>query len=319
MKNRIIFFGTPEFAAFQLRYLIKEGFNIVGVVTTPDRPKGRGRKLQACEVKETALAHNIPVLEPNNLKSEEFNEELIALKPDLQVVVAFRMLPEKVWKLPNMGTINLHASLLPNYRGAAPINHTIINGEEKSGVSTFLLKHEIDTGNILLQKEVDIDPNDNAGDLHDKLMQAGAPLLAETIRGLFSNEITPVDQQDLINKENISPKHAPKIFKDDCKLSLSQPVAALHNKIRGLSPYPGAFFDISYLDKPAVLKIYKSELLDEGPKLGSGKLEFWEKKLVLGLENGVIALEMVQISGKQRMSGREFANGFQLNKIIFSS
>jgi methionyl-tRNA formyltransferase len=234
---RIVFMGTPEFAVASLELLVRSGCNIVGVVTAPDKPAGRGLKINESAVKKYAATQNLKILQPAKLKSPEFIEELRALKADLQVVVAFRMLPETVWNMPLMGTVNLHGSLLPQYRGAAPINWAIINGEKETGVTTFRLKHEIDTGNILLQESFPIGLHENAGELHDKMKDIGAHLLLQTIKGIADGSLKEMPQELL--SDNTTLNHAPKIHTDHCRINWSLPVEAVYNLIRGLSPYPG--------------------------------------------------------------------------------
>ena len=315
INERIIFFGTPGFAAYQLQYLLDHKVPVVAVVTTPDRPKGRGRKLQACEVKEVALKHQLPILEPNNLKNPQFQEELRSYNATLQIVVAFRMLPEAVWNMPPKGTVNLHASLLPQYRGAAPINHAIINGEAESSVSTFLLQHKIDTGNILLSKRVDINEHDNAGVLHDKLMHAGAPLLLETVKGLAAETLEGTPQEELI-KEDL--KEAPKIFKEDCLLNLQDEVIKIWQKIKGLSPYPGAFINVQYRNQDLILKIYDAKPASQAVNKGEIRLFKEGNELYLGCKTGALKLLEVQISGKQKMNYKDFCNGFEVENIKIS-
>ena len=235
---RIVFMGTPDFAVASLKALVEKGYNIVAVVTAPDKPAGRGMQLKASAVKEYALSKQLQILQPDKLKNPDFLESLMALQIDLQIVVAFRMLPEVVWNMPPMGTVNVHASLLPQYRGAAPINWAIINGETETGVTTFRLKHEIDTGNILLQERVAIEEDDNIGTVYEKLMQAGAALLLKTIDGLVNNTIEEKPQPESAAEL----KHAPKIFKEDCQIYWKKKdVESIHNLIRGLSPFPAAF------------------------------------------------------------------------------
>src|SRR3569833_2301463 len=236
---RIVFMGTPEFAVASLEALIEAGCNIVGVLTAPDKPAGRGQKVSESAVKQYANAHNIKVLQPEKLKNEQFLSDLRALNADLQVVVAFRMLPEIVWNMPPKGTINLHASLLPQYRGAAPINWVLINGEKESGVTTFFLKHDIDTGDILFTEKVTLTGKETAGELHDRLMAKGAGLLVKTVKAIESGRYTESPQEQLT--EGVKLRHAPKIFKDDCKIDWTQPAQNIYNLIRGLSPYPTAF------------------------------------------------------------------------------
>lgn len=231
---RIVFMGTPDFAVESLKALIENGYNVVGVVTTPDKPSGRGQKMHMSAVKQYSMSQNIPVLQPEKLKDPVFIDELKSLNADLQVIVAFRMLPEIVWGMPSMGTFNLHASLLPQYRGAAPLNWAVINGETESGVSTFLLKHEIDTGNILFQEKVPIGPDETVGDLHDKLMEVGAQLVMRTVDALAEGTAKGI-AQDVLIARGAAVKPAPKIFKDDCRIDWSKPGTQIHNLIRGLS------------------------------------------------------------------------------------
>ncbi|WP_140939617.1 methionyl-tRNA formyltransferase [Sphingobacterium lumbrici] len=302
---RIIFMGTPDFAVASLSALLAAGENIVAVVTPPDKPAGRGQKLHQSAVKIFAEANNLPVLQPEKLKDTGFIDTLRSLKADIQVVVAFRMLPEVVWNMPPLGTINVHASLLPQYRGAAPINHAIINGEKESGVTTFLLQHEIDTGNILLSASVAIDENDNAGSLHDKLMNAGANTLIKTIQELKSNTLQPIPQQDIIETQL---KHAPKIFKDDCLIDWNSDIQTIYNKIRGLSPYPAAF---TYLDKK-VLKIYIAEKEEKNNTLQPGTYDTDGKSyLKFSGSDGLLSIKQLQIEGKKKMSVEEFLRGYR--------
>jgi methionyl-tRNA formyltransferase len=303
---RIIFMGTPDFAVASLKALIEAGEEVVAVVTGPDKPAGRGQKLHESAVKKFAVSQNIPVLQPVKLRAPEFLAELKSYNADLQVVVAFRMLPELVWNMPEKGTINVHASLLPNYRGAAPINHAIINGEKKSGVTTFLLQHEIDTGNILFSTEVEILDNDNAGDLHDKLMLAGAELLIRTVNAIKKNDIHPIPQ-DSIDTESL--KHAPKIFKEDCLINWENDSVKIYNLIRGLSPYPTAFTHID----GKVLKIYESEIIIEKHDLKPGTyISNGKNELKFATKDGFLKLLEIQIEGKKRMSVSDFLRGYRL-------
>jgi len=306
---RIIFMGTPDFAVASLKALIDAGENVVAVITSPDKPAGRGQKLHQSAVKQFAVANNLPILQPEKLKDKDFLEKLKSYKADLQVVVAFRMLPEVVWNMPPLGTINVHASLLPQYRGAAPINHAIINGETETGVSTFLLQHEIDTGNILLSTKVNIEETDNAGTLHDKLMSAGAETLIQTIKGFKANTLTPVPQENIITDKL---NHAPKIFKDDCKIDWTQTNTQVYNKIRGLSPYPAAFTTIDN----KTLKIYEVEKEDNLSGTPTGEY-ITDKKTYLKFStaNGLINLKSIQIEGKKRMSIDEFLRGYRFESI----
>src|SRR5215203_1035819 len=252
---RIIFMGTPEFAVASLDALVNAGDNIVGVITAPDKPAGRGMKLQESAVKKYAVEKNLRILQPEKLKNTAFLEELKSLRADLQIVVAFRMLPEVVWNMPPMGTINVHGSLLPQYRGAAPINWAIINGEKQTGVTTFKLKHEIDTGNILLQDTIPIGENETAGELHDRLKELGAEVLVKTIHALANGTLKEISQSEISNAKSETIMHAPKIFTETCRIDWNKPVDEVHNLIRGLSPFPGAFTHLN----EKLLKIYRSE------------------------------------------------------------
>lgn len=304
---RIIFMGTPDFAVASLKALLDAGQNVVAVVTGPDKPAGRGQKLHQSAVKLFALEHNLPVLQPEKLRAPDFLAALQSYQADLQVVVAFRMLPEVVWNMPPMGTINVHASLLPQYRGAAPINHAIINGEKESGVTTFLLQQEIDTGNILLNEKVKIEDNDTAGILHDKLMHAGARTLIRTIEGLKNGSITPTPQDE---KDGQPLKHAPKIFKEDCVIDWNNSTEQVYNKIRGLSPYPAAY---TLLDGK-VLKIYEVDKEQAAPKSTPGSFETDGKSfLKFNTTDGRINLVSLQIEGKKRMSVEEFLRGYRFD------
>lgn len=304
---RIVFMGTPDFAVASLKALIENGENVVGVVTAPDRPAGRGQKLRKSAVKAFAVAHKIPVMQPEKLRDKNFLEQLANLKADLQVVVAFRMLPEIVWDMPVHGTINVHASLLPQYRGAAPINHAIINGETETGVTTFRLNHEIDTGEILLSKKMKIEPSDNVGTLHDKLMQLGAQALIETVQGIKSNNIKPIDQNTLIDKLEL--KAAPKIFKEDCLINWEKTCDTILHLIRGLSPYPGAYTFVNN----KTLKIFNADILNEthgqtpGSYISDGKTF-----LRFACKDGYINVSELQIEGKKRMKIDEFLRGNKL-------
>ncbi len=306
---RIIFMGTPDFAVASLAALLAAGENVVAVVTVPDKPAGRGQKIQSSAVKLFAEQHQIPVLQPVKLRDEDFLKELKSYQADLQVVVAFRMLPELVWNMPPYGTINVHASLLPQYRGAAPINHAIINGESESGVTTFLLQHEIDTGNILKSKKVQIAETDNAGNLHDNLMEAGASLLLETIADLKSGQLSPRAQDELIS--NISLKHAPKIFKEDGLINWNEDNQKIYNLIRGLSPYPAAY---THLDGK-VLKIYAADKEDgivADQEIGSYATD-GKTYLKFHSKNGFIHIRSLQLEGKKKMDIIEFLRGYRFS------
>jgi methionyl-tRNA formyltransferase len=315
---RIVFMGTPEFAVASLEALVKAGFNIVGVVTAPDKPAGRGMKLQASEVKKYAVKHGLKILQPEKLKDPAFLDELKTLHADLQVVVAFRMLPEVVWSMPPKGTINLHGSLLPQYRGAAPINWAIINGETETGVTTFKLKHEIDTGDILMQETIPIEENEMAGDVHDKMKDLGARLLVETVRKIAEGNAEAIPQSDVLNSPNTETnpvitketilKHAPKIFTATANIDWNKSVDEIHNLIRGLSPYPGAFTELG--DK--TIKIFKGEKEAAIPTSKPGRWESDKSSyLKFAAKDGYILLKEVQLEGKKRMSIDEFLRGYR--------
>lgn len=300
----IIFLGTPDFAVATLDALVRSGAQVVAVVTAPDKPSGRGLQLQPSAVKKYALSHHIPVLQPVKLKDPEFLAALHSFKADVQVVVAFRMLPEVVWNMPPMGTINVHASLLPNYRGAAPINWAVINGEKETGVTTFKLKHEIDTGNILLQEKIDILPQDNAGTIHDKLMSAGAQLLVKTLQGLAQGSIAETPQAAM----GSAIQHAPKIFKEDMRIDWNQPATTIHNRIRGLSPYPTAFTMLN--DKQLKLFVSRVEIAPHQTTAGMVETDH-ETYLRFATTDGWIYAEEVQLEGKKRMAITDFLRGFR--------
>ncbi|HKG07920.1 MAG TPA: methionyl-tRNA formyltransferase [Pedobacter sp.] len=301
---KIVFMGTPDFAVASLNALVTAGFDVVGVVTAADKPAGRGQKLQESAVKQYAVSKGIRVLQPLKLKDPVFIEELTSLKADLQVVVAFRMLPEIVWNMPRKGTINLHASLLPQYRGAAPINHAIINGEKESGVTTFFLKHEIDTGDVIFSESVKISDDETAGELHDDLMNIGAGLLVKTVSAIAAGDFKeqPQPQSEVL-------KHAPKIFKEDCLIDWNRPVSDIHNLIRGLSPYPAAFTKLN--DK--TLKVFKAEPEAKEPGIAPGGfLTDGKTFLKFAGKDGFIKLTDLQYEGKKRMSIEEFLRGIRL-------
>lgn len=308
---KIIFLGTPDFAVATLDAMVQHQLNVVAVVTAPDKPAGRGMKLQQSAVKKYAVEHQIPVLQPEKLKNEEFLQALKSYQADLQVVVAFRMLPEVVWNMPPLGTINVHASLLPNYRGAAPINWAIINGEAASGVTTFKLKHEIDTGDILLQEKVIITETDNAGILHDKLMTTGAQLLVKTIDELRNNTLKIIPQTSLTSgiEQEISLKHAPKIFTETCKIDWSKSTIEVYNLIRGLSPYPAAFTTVN--DKK--MKLFEVEKMIASHSFEPGYIETDQKKYIrFYCTDGYISVKKIQLEGKTQMFVEDFLRG---NKI----
>ncbi len=296
---RLVFFGTPDFAVASLKAIVDAGYNVVAVVTAPDKAAGRGYQIQMSAVKKAAIELGIDVLQPEKLKSPEFIEHLRSYKADLQIVIAFRMLPELVWNMPPMGTFNLHASLLPAYRGAAPINHAIINGEKTTGVTTFFLKHEIDTGSIIAQASTPIHDDDNAGSLHDRLMPLGAELVVKSLDNICNGQAKLMEQQ-----EGQYPT-APKIFTETCKIDWHQPALKVHNLIRGLSPYPAAFTE--FMGKK--LKVFKTTITDRASSQ-VGLIEIVGKdKLVAHCNDVQIELNDVQMEGKKRLSVRDFING----------
>jgi methionyl-tRNA formyltransferase len=299
--------GTPQFAVASLDALIKAGSDIVAVVTAPDKPAGRGQKVSESAVKQYAVANGIKVLQPEKLKNEDFITELRALKADLQVVVAFRMLPETVWNMPAKGTINLHASLLPQYRGAAPINWALINGEKESGVTTFFLKHDIDTGNILFTEKITLTGNEDAGELHDRLMNKGAGLLVKTVKAVESGRYNEHPQSQLA--EGTELKHAPKIFKDDCQIDWTQPALSIYNKIRGLSPVPTAYTELNGKN----LKVYASEYQLSETDIQPGDFLTDNKTyLKFAAKDGFVLLKDIQLEGKKRMGIEDFLRGVKL-------
>lgn len=305
---RIVFLGTPEFAVGSLKKLHEAKCNIVGVVTAADKPAGRGQQIQISAVKQYALANKLNLLQPEKLKDPGFLQELKKLDADLQIVVAFRMLPEAVWDMPAMGTINLHASLLPQYRGAAPINWAIINGETETGVSTFKLKHQIDTGDLLLQTKVKIDENCNAGTLHDILMKEGADVLLETVKGIAANSIEAKQQN-----ESESGKHAPKLFKENTNLRADMSVKQAYNLVRGLSPYPAAHSHlISDQGQQYGIKIFNSFQSFENHSLAPGRIIADKKSIKLALKDGFLCMSEVQLAGKKRMQTEELLRGFKM-------
>jgi len=310
---RIIFMGTPEFAVESLRALTDRQFNVVAVVTMPDKPAGRGHKLQFSAVKKFAISREIPVLQPVKLKDEHFLDELKSYRADLQIVVAFRMLPEVVWNMPPLGTFNLHASLLPQYRGAAPINWSIINGEKLTGVTTFFLTHEIDTGNVILQQKVAVTEDDNAGTLHDKLMLAGSELVCKTVELLMLGNIQPLDQS-LMLKEQTTLKMAPKILKDDCKLQFNIPVQQAHNFVRGLSPYPAASIMLQFpaMKEPAQFKVFvtQPEITNHNEKPGVLMTD-GKTYAKIALSDGYLKLIELQPADRKRMDIADFLRGLR--------
>jgi methionyl-tRNA formyltransferase len=330
---RIVFMGTPEFAVASLDALVKAGCDIVGVITAPDKPAGRGMELQQSAVKKYAVENNLYVLQPEKLKNPEFLQELRLLKADLQIVVAFRMLPEVVWNMPPLGTVNLHGSLLPQYRGAAPINWAVINGEKETGVTTFKLKHEIDTGDILLQESFAINETDNAGDVHDKMKEIGARLLVKTVKGLADGSLKEKPQISVVSRESsdlskenakagslltihdsqlTTPdsrilKHAPRIFTETCAIDWNKPADDIYNLIRGLAPYPAAF---TFLNNKK-LKIFKAEKINKAPAVSPGSFETDQKTyLQFACADGYLSLLELQLEGKKRMDIASFLRGY---------
>jgi methionyl-tRNA formyltransferase len=308
----IVFMGTPEFAVQSLDAIVQSKHNVVGVITSVDKPAGRGKKLKASAVKEYALANDLKLLQPEKLKNEDFLAELKSLNADIFVVVAFRMLPEVVWNMPPLGTFNLHASLLPQYRGAAPINYAIINGETESGVTTFFLDKQIDTGRIILQEKCAISKTDDAGDLHDRLMEIGSKLVVKTLNLVARGDYKTKEQ--LESTQNIKElKSAPKIFKEDCRINFEQDVETCYNHIRGLSPFPGAFTElISPEGKVFLLKIFKTEITNRIADVGS--IHSDEKdSLEISCKNGSLKIHQLQLQGKKRMQTADLLRGFTID------
>ena len=313
-SHRIVFMGTPQIAVASLKALLDAGFNIVGVVTSPDKPAGRGKQLHQSEVKTFALEHNLHVLQPENLKSPGFIDDLNALKPDLQIVVAFRMLPKVVWSSPRFGTFNMHASLLPDYRGAAPINHAIINGETESGVTTFLLNENIDEGDILYREKIALSPVETAGSLHDKLMEIGAKLVVKTAHDLLTGSVKAQPQ----TIESSKTLHlAPKIFKQDCEIDWTKNAVDIERFIRGLSPYPTAF---SRLSDDLSVKIFEAELLHNFSRVGKPAEIHTDQKSYLYIccgDKQWLSLKSIQLSGKKRLNIEDVLKGFTFDKFHF--
>lgn len=320
---RIVFMGTPEFAVASLDALVKAGYNIVGVITAPDKPAGRGMKMNESAVKKYAVENNLRILQPEKLKNPDFLAELKALQADLQIVVAFRMLPELVWNMPRLGTVNLHGSLLPQYRGAAPINWAVINGEKETGVTTFKLKQEIDTGDILLQESFAIAENDTAGEVHDKMKEIGAQLLVKTVKGLVEGTVQERSQSSVINSQPVQPgeentstspltihsslKHAPKIFTETAKIDWNKTTEQAHNLIRGLSPFPGAFTSLD----GKTLKIYRSEKEIKSTSIPAGEYTSDGKTfLKFATSDGYILVKELQAEGKKKMLVADFLRGY---------
>lgn len=315
---RIVYMGTPDFAVESLKCLVEGGYNIVGVITMPDKPAGRGHKLQFSPVKQYAVEHGLRLLQPEKLKAPEFIEELRSLKADLQIVVAFRMLPEIVWNMPRLGTFNLHASLLPQYRGAAPINWAVINGETKTGITTFFLKHEIDTGEVIQQVEVPIADTDDVGTVHDKLMALGGKLVVETVDAILAGTIKSVPQENMPVNGELKP--APKIFKETCHIDWSQPVKKVYDLIRGLSPYPAAWTELhAEGHEPTTVKIFETKKVFEEHDIEYGKIITDNKTyLKVAVNGGFINVKSLQIAGKKRLATEELLRGYKIENGRFA-
>ena len=308
---RIVYMGTPDFAVESLRALVENGYNVVAVVTMPDKPAGRGHKLQFSPVKQYAMSVGLPVLQPEKLKDESFAEQLRSYNADLQIVVAFRMLPEVVWSMPRLGTFNLHASLLPQYRGAAPINWAIINGEKETGATTFFLKHEIDTGDMIMQQRISIADDENVGSVHDRLMIMGAQMVCDTVDLILSGEVHPVPQPQLPDTEM---RPAPKIFRETCQIDFSKSRKEICNLVRGLSPYPAAWCMLKIAGEEQVVKIYKVISADETKVSEQTGVVATDGKSYLRVScaDGWIDILELQLSGKKRMATKDLLNGIHL-------
>ena len=304
-KLKVVFFGTPDFARASLEAIHTSAHEVVGVVTVADKASGRGQKVHQSPVKTYAVEHDLPLFQPERLRNEEFLSQIQSLNADIFVVVAFRMMPKVLFSMPRLGTFNLHASLLPDYRGAAPINYAVINGETKSGVTTFFINEKIDEGNILLQAETEISPEDNAGTLHDRLMEIGAKLVVETLDGLAEGKLTEIPQNQ---KEN--PKTAYKIFKEDTKIDWEKEVEVIHNFIRGMSPYPAAFTILEVGGEQKILKIFKGKFQKIEHSKENGEIEISKNEFKIYAKNGVYFPEELQLEGKKRMNLKDFLNGF---------
>lgn len=309
---RIVYMGTPDFAVEALRQLVEGGYNVVGVITMPDKPAGRGHKMQYSPVKQYALERNLPLLQPEKLKDEAFVEALRAWKADLQIVVAFRMLPEVVWNMPRLGTFNLHASLLPQYRGAAPINWAVINGDTETGITTFFLKHEIDTGEVIQQVRVPIADTDNVEVVHDKLMMLGGKLVVETVDDILNGTVKSIPQEEMTVVGELRP--APKIFKETCRIDWNQPVKKVYDFIRGLSPYPAAWTELMNSEGEAVvMKVFESEKINETHDLTPGTIVTDGKKYIkVAVPDGFVSILSLQLPSKKRLQTDELLRGFHL-------
>ncbi len=310
---RIVFLGTPEFAVTSLDRIVSEGYNVVGVVTMPDKPAGRGHHLYQSPVKEYAVAHDIPVLQPVKLKDPEFVQALRDLKADLFIVIAFRMLPEVVWSMPPLGTFNLHASLLPKYRGAAPINRAVMNGESRTGVTTFMLKHEIDTGDVLRQEAIEIGPDENVGSVHDRLMELGSELVIDTIRHIMAGTLKPLPQEQMIVDKGVEPTPAPKIFKEDCRIDWTRTAREVHNHVRGLSPYPAAWCVLKGDNTPEQEMKVMETRLSSGANFGEpGSVSIEDGHLLVACGDGAVEIMKLRPAGKKLMDADAYLRGARL-------
>lgn len=308
-KLRIVFMGTPDFAVGILDQIVKNNYNVVGVITAADKPAGRGQKIKYSAVKEYALANNLNLLQPTNLKDESFLGELKSLNANLQVVVAFRMLPKVVWEMPSLGTFNLHASLLPDYRGAAPINWAIINGETKTGVTSFFIDDKIDTGAMILSSEIEITPNENAGQLHDRLMNLGSKTVIDTLNLIEKGNVSTIIQED-----HADIKTAYKLNKENCKIDWTKSAAEINNLIRGLSPYPASWCFFTDKDQEWNVKIYDSAIISEQHDYSTGKIISSKKELKIAVKDGFIQILSLQFPGKKKMTTAELLNGISFSE-----
>ena len=316
---KIVFLGTPDFAVYSLDRIVSGGYNVAAVVTMPDKPAGRGKKIMQSPVKLYAVEHGLPVLQPEKLKDKEFVEQLRAINADLFIVIAFRMLPEIVWQMPRLGTFNLHASLLPRYRGAAPINWAVINGDTETGVTTFFLKHEIDTGDIIAREKIEIGPDDNVGDVHDRLMVLGADLTVATIDSILDGSLKTIPQEQMAAMENTEPTPAPKIFHETCRIDWARPARDVHNLVRGMSPYPGAWSIVADGDnEPFSMKIYQTRPTGE-PSAGiPGSIVIDGRRLLVNTADTKIEILTLQAPGKRRMTADEYLRGWRYESPRFT-
>ncbi len=314
---KIVFLGTPEFAVASLDRLVSGGYNVAAVVTMPDKRAGRGHGIFQSPVKQYALAHNLPLLQPEKLKDEEFVSALRQIDADLFIVIAFRMLPEVVWRMPRLGTFNLHASLLPRYRGAAPINHAVMNGDSETGVTTFFLKHEIDTGDILRQERISISPDENVGSVHDRLMELGAELTVDTVEHILRGDLKPLSQESLA--KDIEPSAAPKIFKETCRIDWSRPARQLHNFVRGLSPYPAAWSELrSDTTTPSEIKIFATAVADESTAGDPGTVIVDNGRMFVQCCRGRLEILSLRPAGKKQMDAGAYLRGARLSNPHFA-